>query len=128
MHAGFGALRRAFPVNLEASLPAVGARVLASEPAVAADVARLVDMWTSQLASSGGPMLFGAFCAADAFYAPVCTRLRTYGVPVPVAVAAYIDRIYALASMQRWVGEALAERDFLPFEEPYRTAPDPAAP
>ncbi|MCU0773678.1 MAG: glutathione S-transferase family protein [Ideonella sp.] len=126
MHAGFSALRRAFPVNLEASLPEVGARVLASEPAVSADVVRLVDMWIGQLEVSGGPMLFGDFCAADAFYAPVCTRLRTYGVPVPATVAAYIDRVYARPGMQRWVAEALAERDFLPFEEPYRTAPDPA--
>ena len=126
MHAGFGALRRAFPVNLEASLPEVGARVLASEPAVVANLTRLVSMWTGELEASGGPMLFGRFCAADAFYAPVCTRLRTYGVPVPPPVAAYIDRVFGLPGMRRWIAEALAERDFLQFEEPYRTAPGPA--
>jgi glutathione S-transferase len=126
MHSGFGALRRAFPVNLEASLPDVGRRVLDSEPAVRSDVARIAELWTSQLEASGGPMLFGRFSAADAFFAPVCTRLRTYGVEVPAAASAYIDRVFALRAMRRWVGEALAEHDFLAFEEPYRSAPDPA--
>jgi glutathione S-transferase len=126
MHGGFGALRSHFPVNLEARLPDVGARVMASEPAVVADVARLQAMWAGAVADSGGPFLFGAFCAADAFYAPVCTRLRTYGVRVSAEAEAYIDRVLALPAMQRWTAEALAERDFLPFEEPYRAAPDPA--
>lgn len=125
MHAGFGALRSHFPVNIEAHLPEVGARVMAEEPAVAADVARIEAMWCEALADGGGPFLFGAFSAADAFYAPVATRLRTYGVRIAPAAQAYIDRLYALPAMRRWIDEALAERDFLPFEEPYRRAPDP---
>lgn len=126
MHSGFSALRRAFPVNLEASLPEIGRSVLAREPAVVADVARIVDLWTTQLEASGGPMLFGRFSAADAFFAPVCTRFRTYGVEVPATASAYIELVFALAGMRRWVAEALAEHDFLPLEEPYRSAPDPA--
>lgn len=122
MHAGFTALRSHFPMNIEASLPEVGRRVLASEPAVVADLDRLVAMWTGQLAASGGPFLFGPFTIADAYFAPVCTRLRTYGLPVPQAVSDYIDRIFALPAMQAWVSEALAEHDFLDFDEPYRTA------
>jgi glutathione S-transferase len=70
MHAGFGALRDRFPMNIEASLPDVGARCVAESPAVAADLRRIDAMWTDQLSSSGGPFLFGRFTAADAYFAP----------------------------------------------------------
>lgn len=121
MHAGFVALRQHFPMNIEASLPEVGRRVLASEPAVVRDVQRIVQMWTQLLDASGGPFLFGGFSNADAYFAPVCTRLRTYGVPVPPAVQAYVDRVWSLPAMQAWVREAMAEQDFLDFDEPYRS-------
>lgn len=121
MHAGFVALRQHFPMNIEASLPEVGRRVLASEPAVVRDVQRIVQMWTQLLDASGGPFLFGGFSNADAYFAPVCTRLRTYGVPVPPAVQAYVDRVWSLPAMQAWVRDAMAEQDFLDFDEPYRS-------
>ncbi|UZD56524.1 glutathione S-transferase family protein [Caldimonas aquatica] len=121
MHAGFVALRQHFPMNIEASLLEVGRRVLASEPAVVRDVQRIVQMWTQLLDASGGPFLFGGFSNADAYFAPVCTRLRTYGVPVPPAVQAYVDRVWSLPAMQAWVREAMAEQDFLDFDEPYRS-------
>jgi len=120
MHSGFQALRNHFPMNIEASLPEVGQRVLASEPAAAGDLKRIVEMWTTQLDASGGPFLFGDFGIVDAFYAPVCTRLRTYALPVPEAVAGYIDRVHATAAVRAWVDGALAEQDFLDFDEPYR--------
>lgn len=123
MHAGFGALRSHCPMNIEASLPAVGARVLAEQPGVRVDLARISAMWMDALAGSGGPFLFGEFSIADAFYAPVATRLRTYALPVPEVVGAYIDRLYASAGVSAWVNAALAEHDFRPFEEPYRSAP-----
>ena len=123
MHAGFAALRSACPMNIEASLPAVGARLLVEQPAVAADLARIVAMWQAALADSGGPFLFGDFGIVDAYYAPVAARLRSYALPVPPDVAAYIERLWASPGVAGWVREALAERDFLPFEEPYRTAP-----
>ena len=122
MHAGFGALRSACPMNIEAALPEVGARVLAEQSAVAADLARLVDLWTGALAASGGPFLFGGFSIADAYFAPVVARLRSYALPVPPAAAAYLDRVWASPGVAAWVQDALAERDFLAFEEPYRTA------
>lgn len=65
-------------------------------------------------------MLFGAFSIADAFYAPVCMRLRTYALPVSPAVAAYVDRVAALPGVRAWIEDALREQDFLPFEEPWR--------
>ncbi len=122
MHAGFGALRSACPMNIEAMLPEVGARVLAQQPAVAADLARLVAMWTGALAASGGPFLFGGFSIADAYFAPVVARLRSYALPVPPVVAAYLDRVWVSPGVAAWVQDALAEHDFLAFEEPYRTA------
>jgi glutathione S-transferase len=122
MHAGFTALRNSFPMNLEASLPDVGKRLL-REPAVAQDLARIEQMWSQQLAESGGPFLFGSFSIVDAYYAPVCTRIRTYGLPVNAAAAGYVDRIFALPAFQAWREDALAEHDFLDFDEPYRQRP-----
>lgn len=121
MHSGFGALRSHFPMNIEAALPEVGARVLAEQAGVRDDLARLVGMWSALLETSGGPMLFGAFGIADAFFAPVVMRLNTYQVPVPAAISAWMQRVTALPGVQAWITDALAERDFLDFEEPYRT-------
>jgi glutathione S-transferase len=120
MHAGFGALRGACPMNIEAALPEVGQRVLAEQPAVAADLARIVAMWQAALAASGGPFLFGGFSIVDAYYAPVAARLRTYALPVPPALAAYLERLWASPGVAAWVQDALAEREYLAFEEPYR--------
>jgi glutathione S-transferase len=124
MHAGFGALRTRCPLNIEASLPAVGARIFAEQPAVRADLDRLAQLWTEQLAASGGPLLFGAFTIADAYYAPVASRIRTYALPLPTEAAAYAGRVLALPGVQAWIDGALAEREFLAFEEPYRTSRD----
>lgn len=121
MHSGFGALRSHFPMNIEASLPEVGRRVLAEQPAVRADLERLFAMWSGLLEASGGPLLFGSFTIADAYFAPVAMRLKTYAVPVPPAIAAYLERVRALPGIAAWIAEALAEQDFLAFEEPYRT-------
>jgi glutathione S-transferase len=121
MHAGFGALRNAFGMNIEAALPEIGAKVLREQPQVRADVARIVQMWTELLESHGGPLLFGSFSIADAFFAPVVMRFITYAVPVPAAVAAYMDRVLALPSVAAWRTAALAEQTFVPFDEPYRT-------
>lgn len=122
MHAGFRALRSACPMNIEASLPEVGAQVLAEQPAVQADLDRLVALWSEALADSGGPFLFGTFTIADAYFAPVVSRLRTYALPVPPVVADWMAQVWAAPGVAAWVAEALAERDFLDFEEPYRTA------
>lgn len=122
MHAGFTALRTHFPMNIELRMPEVGPRVLAERPEVARDVARIVAMWSEQLAQ-GGPFLFGAFSIADAYFAPVCSRLRSYGVPLPGAAAAYVQRIHELPAMRQWCAEAREEHDFIADDEPYRSAP-----
>ena len=123
MHSGFGALRSACPMNIEARLPEVGALIWRDQPGVRADVARLVALWTQLLEAHGGPLLLGSFSIADAFFAPVCARLVTYGLPVPPHIAAYVERVMALPGVQAWVQGALAENDFREFEEPYRLRP-----
>lgn len=122
MHSGFGGLRGHCAMNLEASLPDVGARLLREQPAVQADLDRIVQMWSELLAQHGGPMLFGKFTIADAYFAPVCSRITTYALPVPPPIADYIARVQALPSVRAWTEAALAEHDFVPFDEPYRTA------
>ena len=120
MHSGFAALRGACPMNIEAHLPDVGALALRDKPGVRADLDRLIAMWQQLLAEHGGPLLFGRFSVADAFYAPVVMRLKTYALPVPPDVAAYMDHLCALPGVKAWVDAALAEQDFRDFEEPYR--------
>jgi glutathione S-transferase len=123
IHAGFPALRKSLPMNIEARLPEVGASVSAE---VLREIERLVTMW-GELRSAhagGGRFLFGNFCAADAFYAPVVARLATYEVSVPGQIRDYMEAIMDLEGMREWCDAARAEHDFLPDEEPYRKAPD----
>jgi glutathione S-transferase len=120
MHAGFGSLRTLCGMNIEASLAQVGAQLLKEHAALGAEVERIVQMWSGLLDAHGGPMLFGAFGIADAYYAPVGSRIKTYGLPVPAAITAYIERVQALPGVKAWIDDALAEKDFLGFEEPYR--------
>ena len=120
MHSGFTALRGACPMNIEADLHEVGQLIWRDKPAVRADVTRLVSMWRELLTAHSGPMLFGEFSIADAFFAPVCMRLRSYALPVPEDIASYVERVCALPGVKAWIGSALAENDFREFEEPYR--------
>ncbi len=120
MHSGFQALRGACMMNIEASLPDIGALAWRDKPALRADVARIVEMWSELLAEHGGPMLFSAFSVADAYFAPVCMRLKTYALPIPGAISAYVERVGALPGVRAWTDGALAENDFIDFEEPFR--------
>ncbi|MBK6999660.1 MAG: glutathione S-transferase family protein [Rhodoferax sp.] len=120
MHSGFSSLRSYCPMNIEAHLPDTGALIWRDQPTVRADVQRLVEMWSDLLDTHGGPMLFGAFSIADAFFAPVCMRLKTYALPLPPGIASYVEQVRTLPSVQAWIAGALAEHDFLAFEEPYR--------
>jgi glutathione S-transferase len=122
MHSGFSALRSHCPMNIEASLPEVGRRVWDEQAAVRSDLARIEAIWADALAGSGGPMLFGEFSAADAFFAPVAMRIRSYGLPVSAMSQGYIDRLVAHPAVAAWIADALAEQDFIAEDEPYRTA------
>ena len=127
MHAGFGQLRSHCGMNIEADLSEAGAQIWREQPGVRADVARIESMWSELLASHARThpdgMLFGAFGIADAYFAPVVMRLTRYVLPVNAEVTAYMDRLQALPGVKAWIDEAVAEHDFLPFEEPYRQAP-----
>ncbi len=120
MHSGFGGVRGTFPMNIEASLPDVGREHLAKNAQARADLERIDAIWRDALAASGGPFLFGASSIADAFYAPVVSRVRTYGLPLSTDSRAYADRVWASQGVAAWVQEALAEKSFVEFDEPYR--------
>jgi glutathione S-transferase len=120
MHSGFGALRDHCPMNIEATLHDAGARVWAEQEALRRDVERIESMWADAMAGSGGPFLFGAFGAADAFFSPVCMRFRTYALPVSETTRAYGERTAATPAVKRWIDDALVEPDFVAEDEPYR--------
>ena len=122
MHGGFRALRNACPMNIEASMPEIGQRVLAEDAAMRADLARLTQAWTEALAESGGPFLFGEFSLADAYFAPVVSRIKTFVLPLPPAAAGWVDRVWQTSAVQAWVADALEEKQFVAFDEPYRTS------
>lgn len=124
MHGGFGALRSHCPMNIELSMPAVGARLWAETEALRRDVARIEAMWAQALADSGGPFLFGAFGAVDAYYAPVVMRLVSYALPVSATTQAYVQRMLAQPAVAAWIADALTEADFIAEDEPYRSSRD----
>ena len=104
MHGGFGALRNDCTMN-------VGVRVMLRpmSPALQRNVARLREIFEEGLTRFGGPWLAGPdFTAADAFYAPVAFRIRTYGLDVG-AGQAWVDQVLAHPAMRQWEAEALAE-------------------
>jgi glutathione S-transferase len=121
MHSGFGALRSACMMNIEASLPEVGALALRDKPGVRADVQRIETIWGELLAQHGGLYLFGSrFTIADAYFAPVCMRFKTYALSSKASINAYVEAIRSAPGVKDWIVDALAEKDFLDFEEPYR--------
>ncbi|TLX61573.1 glutathione S-transferase [Stutzerimonas nosocomialis] len=106
MHSGFGALRSHLPMDLARD------QALAEVPAdVEADIARVCAIWADCRERFGedGRYLFGHASIADAFYAPVAARLRSYRVSAPAPAAAYVETIYQWPAFQRWYQAALRE-------------------
>ncbi|HEY1723734.1 MAG TPA: glutathione S-transferase family protein [Magnetospirillaceae bacterium] len=106
MHSGFMGLREHLSMDVTTTLP------LPNLPDTAkADIARVQAMWIDCRKRFGeaGPFLFGKFTVADAMYAPVATRFRTYGVPLDPVCRAYVDAIYALPAMKEWIAAAEKE-------------------
>jgi len=114
MHSGFAALRRALPMNMRADRPGVP---IATE--VQADIDRICDIWRDcrNAFGAGGPFLFGAFSIADAMFAPVASRFRTYRVAVDKTAQAYVEAIHALPAMQEGSVAAAAEPWILECDE-----------
>jgi glutathione S-transferase len=104
MHGGFTALRQTAPMNLRASHPGK----VDYDP-IAGELRRIEQIWGDLTSESGGPYLFGKFTAADAMFAPVATRIRTYALPVSDTAQDYVEAIYALPAFQEWLAEAVKE-------------------
>ncbi len=111
MHSGFMALRRHLPMNMRAHYPD-----REHGPEVDADIARITAIWQSCREDFGGTgdLLFGSFTIADAMYAPVVSRFRTYGVPLPAPCQTYAEALWAVPEMQQWAAAARDE----PFTNP----------
>jgi len=110
MHSGFPNLRQHMCMNIRKRHPGKG-----RTPEVLAEIARIVAIWSE----ARGPFLFGAFGAADAMYAPVVLRFRTYAVELPPVCRAYADAVLALPALQQWMRDAERETESLPQFELY---------
>jgi glutathione S-transferase len=107
MHSGFADLRTAMTMNIKARLPGRG-----RTPGAQADIGRICEIWEECLSRFGHhQFLFGAFSIADAFFAPVVCRFRTYGVALAPALQAYCERVLAHPAVARWIDEAMAETE-----------------
>jgi glutathione S-transferase len=114
MHCGFAALRNACPMNLRRPRNTV-----ALSEAVKADIARIDALWREcrKDHSRKGKFLFGAFCNADAMFAPVVTRFDTYDIKVSSESRAYMEAVLATQAFQAWKKAALEEPWKIPRED-----------
>jgi glutathione S-transferase len=108
MHAGFPHLRNHMSMNIRKRFPGKGRNA-----EVLSEIKRINEMWST----AKGPFLFGNFCAADAMYAPVVLRFRTY--EVEPENRKYYDTMLALPAMKEWIAAAERETESLPQFEPY---------
>jgi glutathione S-transferase len=106
MHAGFTNVRSTMPMNVRRSIPG-----RPRTPEVDADIDRISHIWRDARSrfGAGGPFLFGAFSNADAMYAPVVTRFKTYGVTLDPVCQAYAEAILTLPAMKQWYADAAQE-------------------
>lgn len=116
MHSGFQELRQHMSMNVRRRLPGKG-----RTPGALADIARIIALWTEcrEKHGSGGEFLFGAFSVADAMYAPVVLRFRTYEVELPEACRGYADAVLAIPAIGEWIAAAEAETERIEKFEQY---------
>jgi glutathione S-transferase len=124
MHAGFSALRERLPMNCQLTFPSPP-----PDLAVKRDIARVVQSWTDcrEQFGAGGPFLFGAFSAADAYYAPVVLRFLAFNVDLPEVARRYLQTVRGLPPLEAWVAAGQAEDDFFAEDEPFREDPRKSA-
>ncbi|WP_392562308.1 glutathione S-transferase N-terminal domain-containing protein [Orbus sturtevantii] len=122
MHNGYSQIRTHLLMNIEASLPEVGQIILRDHLNVKSEIEFFDQHISSILMQSNGQYLFGDFTIADAFYAPMCLRLKTYQIATSDILNNYINTICQTKAVAKWISDALAEKDFIPFDEPYRFA------
>jgi glutathione S-transferase len=116
MHSGFQGLRGAMPMNIRSHHPGKG-----MNPNSRRDIDRVLAIWCScrERFGKGGALLFGRFSIADAYFAPVVMRFKTYAVELPPVARAYSDAVFALRGVREWIEGALRETEFVPEDEPY---------
>ena len=107
MHSGFAALRQNMSMDLGARKPGQGH----DAPGVRADIDRIRALWCDfrERYGRGGDFLFGSLTAADAFFAPVATRFRTYGVELDPVSERYVEAIYGWPAFRSWLDAAARE-------------------
>ena len=118
MHSGFQGLRSRMPMNIRSRYPGKGLT-----PESKKDIDRVIALWTNCRERFGGAadFLFGRFSIADAFFAPVVMRFRTYDVKLPPLVQAYCDAVHALPAVREWCDAARRETEVVAADEPYLT-------
>lgn len=116
MHAGFTALRTHMGMNIRKDYSGKGRTA-----EVEADISRIVSIWDEcrNRHAPSGPFLFGAFSIADAMYAPVCFRFKTYAVEPGGVAGVYMRHVLALPAMREWQAAAETEAQSIPGEDLY---------
>lgn len=114
MHAGFASLRETMPMNCRA----MGRKVSIPDD-LATDINRIFDIWSDcqRQYHSAGDWLFGKFSVADAMFAPVVLRFRTYGINLPESASAYPERLLNSKAMQNWLAAAESEVEVIETDE-----------
>jgi glutathione S-transferase len=113
MHSSFTSLRSTMPMNVKGNYPGKG-----RTPATQADIGRISEIWEECLSRFGhNEFLFGDFSIADAFFAPVVSRFKTYGVVLPPALSAYCERMRSHPAVAEWLDQALAETEGAPLHD-----------
>lgn len=122
MHSGYMAIRHYFPMNIEAEFPEMGQIILRDHPEVKREIEFLDHHLCSVLTqySSHHGYLFGEFSITDAFYAPMCLRIKNFQIKTSTRLANYIDHIYQTKGIKEWISDALKEEDFISMDESYR--------
>jgi glutathione S-transferase len=110
MHSSFASLRATMPMDIKGNYAGRG-----RSPATQADIGRISEIWEECLSRFGhNEFLFGEFSIADAFFAPVVTRFKTYGVVLPPALSAYCERMRSHPAVAEWIEQALTETETPP--------------
>ena len=113
MHSGFEVLRECMPMNCRAM-----GRQVSLPDELTDDIDRVIHIWSDCHKRYGGPWLFGEqFSIADAMYAPVALRFRTYGINLPESALVYAHRLLESSAMQDWLVAAETEIDVIDREE-----------
>ena len=112
MHSGFETLRREMPMNCRA----MGRKVTLGDE-LTEDIDRVIDIWSDCYHAYGGEWLFGRFSIADAMYAPVALRLRTYGINLPESASHFPRRLLKSPAMQEWLAAAEVEAEVIDQDE-----------